>query len=160
MSTATGNSASTTPSGVARLPSWLTASRIAPRDNTRGGRREIEGAIRGKRARKSGLRLLGFGGLGRAVDALFPVAVDTLYSYRVPRGLSLAPGDFVSAPLGTRTSTGVVWAVREGDGGNLKSITAKRDWPPLKAAMRDFIDWVARWTLTPRGMALRMDARP
>jgi primosomal protein N' (replication factor Y) len=96
---------------------------------------------------------------GVVVDALFPVAVDTLYSYKVPRDLKLAPGDFVSAPLGTRMSTGVVWAVREGDGRNLKSITAKRDWPPLKAVMRDFIDWVARWTLAPRGMALRMATR-
>jgi primosomal protein N' (replication factor Y) (superfamily II helicase) len=96
---------------------------------------------------------------GKIVDALFPVAVDTLYSYKVPAGLTLAPGDFVSAPLGTRVSTGVVWAVRDGDGGNLKSITARRDWPPLKSAMRDFIDWVARWTLAPRGMALRMATR-
>ncbi len=96
---------------------------------------------------------------GVVVDALFPVAVDTLYSYRVPRDLVLRPGDFVAAPLGTRASTGVVWAVREGDGGNLKSITAKRDWPPMRPAMRDFIDWVARWTLAPRGMALRMATR-
>ena len=67
----------------------------------------------------------------------------------------------ISSPRrwGRASSTGVVWAVREGDGGNLKSITAKRDWPPLKAAMRDFIDWVARWTLAPRGMALRMATR-
>ena len=93
------------------------------------------------------------------VDALFPVAVDTLYSYRVPRDLALAPGDFVSAPLGARVATGVVWAAREGDGGNLKSITARRDWPALKPAMRDFIDWVARWTLSPRGMVLRMATR-
>ncbi len=96
---------------------------------------------------------------GVVVDALFPVAVDTLYSYKVPPDLALRPGDFVAAPLGTRASTGVVWAVREGDGGNLKSITAKRDWPPLRPAMRDFIDWVARWTLAPRGMALRMATR-
>ncbi len=95
----------------------------------------------------------------RIVDALFPVAVDTLYSYRVPSGLTLAPGDFIVAPLGTRTATGVVWSLREGDGGNLKSITAKRDWPPLRRSMLDFIDWVANWTLAPRGMALRMATR-
>jgi primosomal protein N' (replication factor Y) len=95
----------------------------------------------------------------RIVDALFPVAVDTLYSYRVPDGLTLAPGDFVVAPLGTRTATGVVWSLREGDGGNLKSITAERDWPPLRRPMRGFIDWVANWTLAPRGMALRMATR-
>ena len=96
---------------------------------------------------------------GDVVDALFPVAVDTAYSYRVPLDLKLAPGDFVAAPLGTRVSTGVVWAVRQGGGANLKAITAKRDWPPLKATMRDFVDWVARWTLTPRGMVLRMATR-
>ena len=47
-------------------------------------------------------------------DVLAPVAVDTAYSYRVPADLALKPGDFVVAPLGTRQTTGVVWALREG----------------------------------------------
>jgi primosomal protein N' (replication factor Y) (superfamily II helicase) len=92
-------------------------------------------------------------------DVLFPVAVDTAYSYRIPAPLQLAPGDFVVAPLGTRTATGVVWATRVGGGDNLKSITAKRDWPPLKAPLREFVDWVARWTLSARGAVLRMAIR-
>jgi len=95
----------------------------------------------------------------RIVDVLFPLAVDTAYSYRAPPGVALAPGDFVVAPLGTRAATGVVWAARQGDGSNLKAIAAKRDWPPLRRPMRDFVDWVARWTLAPRGMALRMATR-
>ena len=95
----------------------------------------------------------------RIVDALFPVAVDAAYSYRAAPGVALAPGDFVVAPLGTRVATGVVWAAREGGGGNLKTIAAKRDWPPLSQPMRDFVDWVARWTLAPRGMVLRMATR-
>ena len=93
-------------------------------------------------------------------DVLAPVAVDVAYSYRVPAGLSLAPGDFVEAPLGAREVTGVVWEVRPATGGaNLKTILRKRDLPPLKAPLRDFIDWVARWTLSPRGMVLRMAIR-
>ena len=36
---------------------------------------------------------------------------------------------------------------------------AIRDWPPLRQPLRDFIDWVARWTLGPRGMVLRMAIR-
>ncbi|THD47636.1 MAG: primosomal protein N' [Bradyrhizobium sp.] len=95
----------------------------------------------------------------RVVDALFPVAIDTLYSYRVPADLKLAPGDFIAAPLGTRSATGVVWALRQGAAGNLKSVAARRDWPPLSQSMRDFIDWVAKWTLAPRGMVLRMATR-
>ena len=69
----------------------------------------------------------------QVADILAPVAVDTAYSYRVPAGLQLAPGDFVIAPLGTRQATGVVWAVRRGGGDNLKSVSAKRDLPPLRA---------------------------
>jgi len=49
--------------------------------------------------------------------------------------------------------------VRQAGGDNLKSISAKRDWPPLKPALREFIDWVARWTLAPRGAVLRMATR-
>jgi primosomal protein N' (replication factor Y) len=52
-----------------------------------------------------------------------------------------------------------VWAVRPGGGDNLKAVAAIRDWPPLGQPLRDFIDWTARWTLTPRGMLLRMAIR-
>jgi len=92
-------------------------------------------------------------------DVLVPVAVDTAYSYRVPAGLRLEPGRFVAMPLGTRIATGVVWATRAGGGDNLKSIVEVRDWPALRQPLRDFIDWVARWTLAPRGSVLRMAVR-
>src|SRR5271170_4369599 len=92
-------------------------------------------------------------------DVLVPVAVDTAYSYRAPSGLKLEPGACVSVPLGTRRATGVVWAVKSGGGDNLKSIAGLRDWPPLRQPLRDFIDWVARWTLSSRGMVLRMAIR-
>jgi primosomal protein N' (replication factor Y) len=96
---------------------------------------------------------------GVVADVLAPVAVDTAYSYRVPPHLRLEPGQFVAAPLGTRMATGVVWAIRAGGGDNLKSIVEIRGWPPLRQPLRDFIDWVARWTLAPRGGVLRMAVR-
>jgi primosomal protein N' (replication factor Y) len=93
-------------------------------------------------------------------DVLAPVAVDTAYSYRIPAGISLLEGQFVEIPLGRSHTTGVVWAVQaEAAGGNLKAIAKLRDWTPLRKPLRDFIDWVARWTLAPRGMVLRMVAR-
>ena len=94
-----------------------------------------------------------------AVDVLIPVAIDTAYSYRVPADLRLELGQFVAMPLGTRIATGVVWATRVGGGDNLKSIVEVRDWPALRQPLRDFIDWVARWTLAPRGGVLRMAVR-
>ncbi len=92
-------------------------------------------------------------------DVLTPVAVDIAYSYRVPRGMTVAAGDFVLVPLGSREVTGVVWETRKAPGGNLKSIKAKRDLPPLALPLRQFVDWVARWTMAPRGMVLRMGVR-
>ena len=88
---------------------------------------------------------------------LLPVAIDHSYSYLVPRGVAVAPGDFVEVPLGTRMTNGVVWEARPRVAGvNLKAIVSRLDIPPLTANLRKFIDWVARWTLSPRGMVLRM----
>ncbi len=96
---------------------------------------------------------------GGVAEVLVPVAIDQTYSYRVPDELGLAAGDFVEVPLGTRQTVGVVWEFGEGGGGNLKAVAARFDIPPLSEKLRAFVDWVARWTLSPRGMVLRMCAR-
>ncbi len=63
-------------------------------------------------------------------------------------------------PLGPRATVGVVWAVSTGAASaKLKPIAGRRDLPPLTANLRAFIDWTARWTLSPRGMVLRMCVR-
>jgi primosomal protein N' (replication factor Y) len=97
------------------------------------------------------------------VDVLVPVALDHAYSYRVPAGLDLEPGDLVSVPLGAREATGVVWAddvaVKPGLHNRLKDIDHKLDVPPLKPELRRFVDWVSNYTLAARGMVLRMALR-
>ncbi|MBV9395923.1 MAG: primosomal protein N' [Methylobacteriaceae bacterium] len=99
-------------------------------------------------------------GLPLVADVLVPVALDNTYSYCVPAGLEIAPGDFVTVPLGTRETTGIVWSLkRSRSGGNLKEIAARRDLPRLDEKLMRFIDWVARYTLAPRGMVLRMVSR-
>ncbi len=99
----------------------------------------------------------------RVVDVLMPVAVDQAYSYRVPEGLALVPGDVVTAPLGARSTTGVVWAENEHPNprldNRLKEIKDRLDLPPLKPELRRFIDWVADYTVSTRGMVLRMCLR-
>ncbi len=95
------------------------------------------------------------------VDVLVPVAVDQTYSYRVPAGLDVGPGDLVDIPLGTRQTVGVVWSVERtpGGGANLKSVLGRRPVTALRKPLRDLIDWIARWTMMPRGMVLRMAVR-
>jgi primosomal protein N' (replication factor Y) (superfamily II helicase) len=99
----------------------------------------------------------------RVVDVLVPVALNQTYSYRVPRGMELAAGDVVGVPLGPREVLAVVW----GENANpdprlhnrLKDVAEKLDVPPLKGELRSLVDWVANYTLSSRGMVLRMCLR-
>src|SRR6476660_1778890 len=99
----------------------------------------------------------------RVVDILVPVALDQTYSYRVPAGLELAPGNLVSVALGARECMGVVWAENPAPNprlhNRLKDVDEKLDVPPLKAELRQFVDWVSNYTLASRGMVLRMALR-
>jgi primosomal protein N' (replication factor Y) (superfamily II helicase) len=99
----------------------------------------------------------------RVVDVLVPVALDKPYSYRVPEALAIAPGDVVSVPLGAREATAVVWAENPKPNprldNRLKDIEEKIDVPPLRPELRSFVDWVANYTLSSRGMVLRMCLR-
>jgi len=97
------------------------------------------------------------------VDVLVPVALDRAYSYRVPRGLELKAGDVVCVPLGPREVVGVVWAKNANPDprlhNRLKDVGEKLDVPALKPELRALIDWVSNYTLSARGMVLRMCLR-
>src|SRR6202142_1751238 len=99
----------------------------------------------------------------RVVDVLVPVALDRAYTYTVPAGLELAPGDIVSVPLGARDATAVVWADNPKPNprldNRLKDVEQKLEVPPLRPELRSFVDWVANYTVSSRGMVLRMCLR-
>jgi primosomal protein N' (replication factor Y) len=99
----------------------------------------------------------------RVVDVLVPVALDRAYSYRVPEALELAPGDIVCVPLGARETTAVVWAENPKPNprldNRLKDVEEKLELPPLRPELRSFVDWVANYTVSSRGMVLRMCLR-
>ncbi|MDE0702263.1 MAG: primosomal protein N' [Rhodospirillaceae bacterium] len=92
------------------------------------------------------------------VKVLLPMPVGSGYDYRIPAGMAVAPGDFVRVPLGPRSMTGVVWGKADGavPDGRLKAIVARHDAPPLSAAHRRFVDWIAAYTVTAPGSVLRM----
>ena len=101
--------------------------------------------------------------MNRVVDILVPVALDQTYSYRVPAGLDLAPGDLVAVPLGAREYMGVVWADNPSPNprlhNRLKDVDEKLNVPPLKTELRQFVDWMSGYTLASRGTVLRMALR-
>src|SRR5436190_5495895 len=99
----------------------------------------------------------------RVVDVLVPVALDQTYSYRVPDDMQLSPGDMVSVPLGARDALGVVWAENAAPNprlhNRLKDIDEKLEYPPLRPELRSLVEWMSNYTLSPRGMVLRMCLR-
>src|ERR1700743_2104970 len=99
----------------------------------------------------------------RVVDVLVPVALNQTYSYRVPRGMELKAGDVIGVPLGPREGLAGVWAENANPDprlhNRLKDVSEKLDVPPLKSELRSLVDWVANYTLSARGMVLRMTLR-
>ena len=95
---------------------------------------------------------------GETVSVLLPLPLAGAYDYRVPKGTILGVGQFVSVPLGRRRAVGVIWGGASGevDQARLKETGAALPVPPLPEVSRRFVDWVAAYTLAPRGAVLKM----
>jgi len=94
---------------------------------------------------------------GSVVAVAVPVAIAEPYDYLVGTD-SVGEGSIVRVPLGGRTVWGVVWgeATSGLERSRLKAILEVSDAPPLSPETRAFIDWVAAYTLSPRGMVMKM----
>lgn len=89
----------------------------------------------------------------KVASVLLPLPVPEAFDYEVPEGLDLSRGDQVATPLGPRLLRGVVSEVRETTGSNrrLKAVEGLLDDPSLPERTVDFVEWAARWTLSPPG---------
>jgi primosomal protein N' (replication factor Y) len=111
---------------------------------------------------KDSLDLFGAPKALRAVPVMVPLPVPKPYSYLVPEGVHVEPGSIVQVPLGPRQVFGVVWNDVDDDKvdpSKLKAITTVFDCQPLKGDMRDFLEWIAGYTLSPPGLVARMALR-
>ncbi|MBN9578936.1 MAG: primosomal protein N' [Alphaproteobacteria bacterium] len=90
---------------------------------------------------------------------LLPLPLKGAYDYAL--AAPLPRGTLVQAPLGGRESLGVVWGPAEGalSDARLKMATPLDGQPQLPEHLCDFIDWVARYTLSPPGMVLALALR-
>jgi len=95
------------------------------------------------------------------VGVLVPMPFDGPLDYAAPEGMALAPGDFVTVEVGARSAIGVVWGAGDGTVAvdRLKTVVRRLDAPPMSAAMRTFLERAADYTMTPRGMMLRLATR-
>lgn len=100
--------------------------------------------------------------LGEVVPVLLPYPFAGPFDYRVPPGIAVTPGDVVMVPLNRRIEVGVVWdGPPDGAiGGNrLRPISALMDTPPMRADLRQLVDWIAAYTVSPPGEVLAMALR-
>jgi primosomal protein N' (replication factor Y) len=90
---------------------------------------------------------------------LLPLPLAGAYDYAV--ATSLPRGTLVAAPLASREYLACVW--NDGDGKvaaeKLKDVTPLEGAPRLPSALCDFIDWVARYTVSPPGQVLALALR-
>ena len=101
------------------------------------------------------------------VPVVMPVALDQTYDYALPPGIEAPPGTYVMVPFGPQSRIGIVWDGPAGEQGKpisdkkLKAITeCLTEIPPLPELSLRFAEWVARYTLTPLGMVVRMMMGP
>lgn len=93
------------------------------------------------------------------VSVLLPLPFDTAFTYRVVDGDRCALGQVVKVPFGRRQLYGVVWSL-EGDVSleeqKIKPIMAVVEHCSFADSFRRFIDKVASYTMSPKGMVLKM----
>ncbi|MDE2335936.1 MAG: primosomal protein N' [Alphaproteobacteria bacterium] len=96
---------------------------------------------------------------GARAQVLTPFPVGRAYDYRLPEGMTVGSGDYVSVPLGKKETVGVVWGAGGDaalDPGKVKYILQKYAAPPMPDVHRKFIEWVARYTMADLGTVLKM----
>ena len=95
-------------------------------------------------------------------SVLTPYPVDKAYDYAVGDLLGAVPepeqGSYVCVPLGPREVPGVVWGqgANEVAANKIKPILSKYDLPAMPKVQRDFLKWVADYTMAPLGSVLKL----
>lgn len=93
------------------------------------------------------------------VSVLLPLPLAKALSYKAPAELPLAPGDYVRVPFRQGEKVGVVWAIDQKadiDPKKIKYVIEKIELPAMPKVQRDFIDWIAQYTLSDKGAVLKL----
>lgn len=94
----------------------------------------------------------------QVVQILLPLPFNEAFDYQCPADQPLKPGSFVRVPFGPRKVIGVVWSsnIPSTKPEKIKPIEQVLSFPPLKENLRELVEWVADYTLSPKGQVLKM----
>ncbi|MEO1966264.1 primosomal protein N' [Hyphomonas sp.] len=93
---------------------------------------------------------------------LFPMPLPEPFDYAVPEDLDVEEGSYVAAPLGKHQRLGIVVEMlgdEAAEGRTLKAVSEVYPTPPMTKAMRDFLAFAARYTVSHPGHLLSMALR-
>ncbi len=92
------------------------------------------------------------------VAVLLPHPFAGPLDYALPAGMVARPGAWVLVPLRRKLEIGVVWDAPTtlAPGRAARPVQEVLEAPPLAATLRQFVDWVANYTLSPPGEVLAM----
>lgn len=93
---------------------------------------------------------------------LFPLPISKSFDYTVPDSETVQAGSYVVAPFGPNQRIGVVWEVipeSNNPDRKLKSISEVFVIPPMPKKMREFIEFVGKYTVTQLGLVLKLSMR-
>uniref|UniRef100_UPI002603F42F replication restart helicase PriA n=1 Tax=Acidocella sp. TaxID=50710 RepID=UPI002603F42F len=91
------------------------------------------------------------------VSVLLLYKFDKAFTYET--AFPLLPGALVRVPLGRRLVTGAVWEDAPDAAVKTRPVAEALAFPPLPESLRRFIDWVAAYTLAPRGDVLALTVK-
>ncbi|MDE1153458.1 MAG: primosomal protein N' [Micavibrio sp.] len=95
----------------------------------------------------------------RRAQVLVPYPLSKAYDYLIPHNMDLRAGDYVRVPLGKRDTVGVVWTLDgkdDVDPARLKAVQQNFQFEPMPQTHRQFLEWVARYTMSDLGSVLKM----
>ncbi|MEZ0259527.1 MAG: primosomal protein N' [Alphaproteobacteria bacterium] len=96
---------------------------------------------------------------GKRVQVLAPFPLSRAYDYVLPDSMAAQAGDYVRIPLGKRDTIGVVWTLDgtdKVDPAKLKRVQQTYAMEPMPQVHRQFLEWVARYTMSDLGSVLKM----
>jgi primosomal protein N' (replication factor Y) len=88
------------------------------------------------------------------LSVLLPYPFESAFTYEAE--FLLPPGTLVRVPLGSRMVIGAVWDEAADAKIRAKPVAEILNFPPLPEALRQFIDWVANYTISKRGDVLAL----
>ncbi|MDE2319896.1 MAG: primosomal protein N' [Rhodospirillales bacterium] len=91
------------------------------------------------------------------LSVLLPYKFEMAFTYEAEA--PLPPGTLVRVPLGRRMVVGAVWDDPPDLEVKTRPVAAVLELPPLPETLRRFVDWVAAYTLAPRGDVLALSLK-